>query len=243
MPDEPTPTSSTPATPATAAVAATTPPEKPATVTIPLDQLTAFTAMQVRLAHVEAEQAARDANARAEQVKVLAQKGDIEAAMRQQAEDANKALNTEKTQRAVSEERAKRYAVDAELAQALASQPLSDGSAEQLSDLWRGKLLAEPHGDSYAVRTPTFQSVKDFVAAQLAQPHYSKFLRSTNQGGAGATGGSLASPTPPANPKGEAEPKTMSDQIFQAWAKRPAATSTAGPGEDLDSTFGLRRKA
>ena len=47
----------------------------------------------------------------------------------------------------------------------------------------------EAQADSFAVRTPTFQSVSDFVAAQLAQPHYAHFIRSTNQGGtAGTTG-------------------------------------------------------
>jgi hypothetical protein len=174
MPDETTPTTTTapvvtsPTTNVTTTAAKTD--EPPATVPIPVAQLTEFVAMQARLAHMEAEQSQREAAARAEQLKVLAAKGDVEAAMRTQREDSEKALNTERMQRSQSEDRAKRYARDAELSRALSSQPLVPGGAEQLAQLWGNQLVVEPHGDSYVVRTPTFQNVGDFVAANWRCP-------------------------------------------------------------------------
>ncbi len=162
---------------------------QPQTVTIPLEQLQAFTAVQARLAQMESDQRGRDDAARAEQVKLLAQKGEIENALRIQREEAQKQLDSERASRSVVEERAKRYALDGEVSRVLASQPLVPGGAEQLTQLWRSQFVVEPQGDSFNVRTPTFQSVGDFVAAQLARPEYAHFVRASNPGGgtAGAT--------------------------------------------------------
>ena len=77
MPPETTDSGSAPAV---ATVAA--PPAVAQTVTIPLKQLQTFTSIQARLAQVEAEQRTRDDAARVEQVKLLAQKGEIENALR-----------------------------------------------------------------------------------------------------------------------------------------------------------------
>src|ERR1700678_2383745 len=102
----------TPVTQVAAAVSATPPaatPAQPQTVTIPLEQLQTFTSVQARLAQMEADQRSRDEAARAEQVKLLAQKGEIENALRLQREEAQKALDAERSSRAVVEERAKRY--------------------------------------------------------------------------------------------------------------------------------------
>ena len=65
---------------------------------------------------------------------------------------------------------------------------------------WRNQFVVEPAGDSFNVRTPAFQSVGDFVQAQLAKPEYAHFVRASNPGGGTATpatggGGSLAAPT------------------------------------------------
>ena len=65
-------------------------PPPPQTVTIPLDQLHAFTSMQARLAKVEEDQQRRAAEARAEQVKVLAAKGQVEEALHAQREQAER---------------------------------------------------------------------------------------------------------------------------------------------------------
>ena len=117
--------------PAAAAAAAPPPaapplasPASPQTVTIPLEQLQTFTSVQARLAQLEAEQRSRDESARAEQVKLLAAKGEIENALRMQREEAQKALDVERSSRAAVEERAKRYALDGEVSRVLSSQQI-----------------------------------------------------------------------------------------------------------------------
>jgi hypothetical protein len=238
VPDE---TPMTPATPAAAVVAAA--PVQPQTVTIPLEQLQTFTSIQARLAQVEADQRVRDDAARVEQVKLLAQKGEIENALRIQREQAEQQLNTERSQRAAIEERAKRYALDGELSRVLASQALVPGGAEQLTQLWRSQFTVEAQGDSFAVRTPTFQSVRDFVAAQLAQPHYAHFIRSTNQGGtAGTTGAHQAEPTPPVHPASPPVPKTLGEAVILHMQGLKDSKNT-DPRLDLSSPMGLRRVA
>jgi hypothetical protein len=213
----------TPMPQAAAAVAATSPATPPAattaqpqTVTIPLEQLQAFTSVQARLAQMESDQRSRDDAARAEQVKLLAQKGEIENALRIQREEAQKQLDSERASRSAVEERAKRYALDGEVSRVLASQPLVPGGADQLTQLWRSQFVVEPQGDSFTVRTPTFQSVGDFVTAQLARPEYAHFVRASNPGGgtAGATGAHQAAPTSPANPAAPIQPKNFGEAII-----------------------------
>ena len=168
----PTPTAALPPTvptPTVTQVAATP------TVTIPLDQLNAFTAMQARLAKVEEEQQKREALAREEQVKILAAKGQVEEALRQQREEAQRAIEAERVQRAQVEERAKRYALDGELARALASQPLVAGGAEQLTHLLRDHFVVEQAGNSFQVRTQDFRSVGDYIGADARPPRIRSF--------------------------------------------------------------------
>ena len=188
---------------------------QPQTVTIPLDQLQAFTAVQARLAQMEAEQRSRDEASRAEQVKLLAQKGEIENALRIQREEAQRQIEGERASRSAIEERAKRYALEGEVSRVLASQSLVPGGAEQLSQLWRSQFVVEPQGESFVVRTPTFQSVSDFVAAQLARPEYAHFIRASNPAGgtAGTTGAHQAAPTSPANPPLAPQPKNFGEAI------------------------------
>ncbi len=185
---------STPATPVASTDAA---PPQAQTVTIPLEQLQTFTQIQTRLAQIETEQRAREDAARAEQVKLMAAKGQIEEALQKQQEENRRQLENERTQRSAVEERAKRYALDGELSKVLASQPLVPGGAEQLTQLWRNQFQVEPQGESFHVRTPTFQSVSDFVGVQLARPEYAHFIRAQNPAGgtAGTTGAHQAAPT------------------------------------------------
>jgi hypothetical protein len=172
--------------------------------------------MQARLAQLEAEQRSRDETARAEQVKLLAQKGEIENALRIQREEAQKQLDAERASRSAIEERAKRYALDGEVSRVLASHPLVPGGAEQLTQLWRSQFVVEPAGESFTVRTPTFQSVGDFVQAQLARPEYAHFVRAQNPGGgtAGTTGAHQAAPTSPGNPAAQSQPKNFGEAII-----------------------------
>jgi hypothetical protein len=212
-------------------------------VTIPFEQLQAFTATQARNLALESELRQRDDAARAEQVKMLTAKGELEGAIKLQREQAELQLGNERTARVASEERAKRYALDGELSRVLASQPLVPGGAEQLTQLWRNQLNVETSGDTYVVRTPTFQSVPDFVAAQLAQPHYAHFIRSTNQGGTGgAPGAQQTTPTPAANAAAPAEPKTLSEAVI-LHMQSLKGSKTGDPRLDLTSPMGLRRAA
>ena len=118
------PSASTAATPLASTDAA---PAQAQTVTIPLEQLQTFTQIQTRLAQIETEQRAREDAARAEQVKLMAAKGQIEEALQKQQEENRRQLENERTQRSALEERAKRYALDGELSKVLASQPLVPG--------------------------------------------------------------------------------------------------------------------
>jgi hypothetical protein len=235
----------TPTTPVTSVAAASAPPPpaapplatatQPQTVTIPLEQLQTFTSVQARLAQLEAEQRSRDEAARAEQVKLLAAKGEIENALRIQREEGQKALDAERSSRAAVEERAKRYALEGEVSRVLASQPLVPGGAEQLTQLWRSQFVVEPQGDSFTVRTPTFQSVGDFVQAQLTRPEYAHFIRASNPGGgtAGTTGAHQAAPTSPATPAPPVAPKNFGEAIIlqmQESQKNQPADPRLNPG-------------
>jgi hypothetical protein len=228
-----------------AATPAPAPAPQPQTVTIPLEQLQTFTSVQARLAQLEAEQRSRDEAARAEQVKLMAAKGEIENALRLQREEAQKQLDAERTAKVALEERAKRYALDGELSRVLASQPLVPGGAEQLTQLWRNQFTVEPQGDSFNVRTPTFQSVGDFVKAKLGAPEYSHFIRASNPGGGtagGAASGALAQPTPAANPAAPVEFKNFGEALIAQVKANQQERETLPIGSPRES-FGLRRKA
>jgi hypothetical protein len=227
-----------PAAAAAPQVAAPAAPANPGTVTIPLDQLQAFTAMQARLAKVEEDQQRRDAEARAEQIKVLAAKGQVEEALRQQREQSQRDLDAERAARAQSEDRAKRYALDGELARVLGSKPLVEGGAEQLTQLWRDQFIVEPQGNTFNVRTQDFKSVGDHIAAMLAQPKYSHFLRAQNGGGTAGGTGVQSAQTAPGQTAAPTEPKNLSEAVLMQMAARQQ-----GPDPRLNPTvaFGLGR--
>jgi hypothetical protein len=199
--------------------------------------------MQARLAKIESEQSARDEAAKQEQIRLLAQKGEIEQALKQQREQAEAALSAERLSRSQIEDRAKRYALDGELSRVLASQPLVPGGADQLTQLWRNQFTVDAQGDSFAVRTPTFQTVQDFVAASLARPEYAHFLRPQNPTGgtAGQTGGgNLTTPTPAANPPAPPNFKNFGEAIVaQVQASRLAGGQN--PAMNPTVAFGLKR--
>ena len=158
-----TPGSTPAAAPAAAAPVAAAPPPpptstptpQPTTVTIPLEQLQTFTSVQARLAQLESEQAQRDAASRAEQVRLLAAKGEVENAFKIQREEAQKAIDIEKSaprrhrgasQAVRSRRRARPRAVRA------AARPRRRGAAH--SSLARpvrrrtaGRILSGPHAD------------------------------------------------------------------------------------------------
>jgi hypothetical protein len=208
----------TPATPAAAAVAAEVIAVRaPQTVTIPADQLQSFLSLQSRIVQLEQEKTQRETAATEERIRLMTEKGQAENAVKELRTQKDAELATEKTARVSLEDRAKRYALDGELSRVLASQPIVPGAADQLTKLWRGEFQVDHSGDSFTVRTPTFQTVPDFVTAQLARPEYSHFIRASNPGGgtAGGTAGTqLAAPTSPANPDALIVPKTFGEAII-----------------------------
>jgi hypothetical protein len=197
---------------------ATAPPSPTATtqqtVTIPLEQLQAFTSIQARLAEMEAAQRAQHEAAQQEQARILAQKGEVENALRMLREQSEQTLTAERQRISQIEERAKRYALDGEISRALAPHNLVQGGAEQLAQLWRSQFLVDTQGDAFAVRTPTFQSVSDFVSQQLARPEYAHFVRASTQGGT-ATGQTIqAAQTPPATLPPAPQPRNMGEAVI-----------------------------
>lgn len=183
-------------------------------VTIPLEQLQAFTSIQARLAEMEAAQRTQQEAAQQEQARILAQKGEVENALRMLREQSEQTLGAERQRLVQVEERAKRYALDGEISRALATQNLVQGGAEQLSQLWRSQFVVDTQGDSFAVRTPTFQSVGEFVSQQLARPEYAHFVRASTQGGT-ATGQTIqAAQTPPAGPTPAPQPRNMGEAVI-----------------------------
>jgi hypothetical protein len=184
------------------------------TVTIPLDQLNAFTSMQARLASIEETHQREATEAARRESEALAKKGELESALQQLRQQSDQAVAAERSKLTATEERAKRYALDGELARTLSSLPLVQGGAEQLTQLWRNQFQVQAEGESFAVRTPTFQTVGQFVADQLAKAEYAHFLRAQNTGGtAGSTGGHQAAPTPPAQP-GSNQPATLGEAVI-----------------------------
>lgn len=184
------------------------------TVTIPLEQLQAFTSIQARLAEMEAAQRSQQEAAQQEQARILAQKGEVENALRMLREQSEQTLSAERQRLVQIEDRAKRYALDGEVSRALAAHSLVPGGAEQLALLWRSQFVVDTQGDSFAVRTPTFQSVGEFVSQQLARPEYAHFVRASTQGGT-ATGQTVqAAQTPPANPAPATQPRNMGEAVI-----------------------------
>lgn len=180
--------------------AAATPAPVVAPITISPDQLQTFMATQTRLAQLEAESKAREETARAEQVRLLAENGKVQEALSAQRDQSKKDLESERAAKVQSEERAKNYALDGELARVLAAQPLVANGAEQLTKLWRENFIVEPQGNSYNVRTHQFQPVGEFVGAMLGRPEYAHYLRPTApSGGVGSQGAQGTTPTPAAN--------------------------------------------
>ena len=208
------------------------------TVTIPVEQLQAFTQIQTRLAQMETDQKTRDEAARAELVKTMAAKGQVEEALRTQREQAQRDIEAERIKHQKLEERAKRYALDGQLTAALAAQPLVAGGAEQLTQLWRSQFVVEPQGDTFNVRTPDFQPVGTWIAVQLGRPEYAHFLRAQNPaGGTAGAGGVQSPPTTPGNSvTRDVQPKNMSEAVLLTMAARkkseddPRLTPTLGMG-------------
>jgi hypothetical protein len=215
------------------------PAEQPQTVTIAVDQLQQFAQIQARLAQLESEQQQREEAAQAEQARLLAAKGQVEEALKSIQTQSEAKLRTEAEARLRTEERAKRYALDNELSKALAMHPILPGTADQLTTILRGQLQVQEEGDKYVVRTPTYVSAADHIAAMLAKPEFAHFLRPQSAGGTAGTGATQAEPTPPANRAPDALPKTMGEAIILQIQAQQAAKGNQDSRTDMSQTFGL----
>jgi hypothetical protein len=213
-------------------------PPTPQTVTIPFEQLQAFTSIQTRLMEMEARQHAEQQAAQTEQARILAQKGEVENALRMLREQSDQTLAAERQRLGQIEDRAKRYALDGEVSRALAAHSLVPGGAEQLSQLWRSQFLVDSQGDSFTVRTPTFQSVGDFVSQQLARPEYAHFVRASTQGGTATGQTTQAAHTPPAQLAAATQPKNMGEAVIMHM--RGMQQASGNPQDNMSLGMGLK---
>ena len=211
----------------------TAPPTLPAEerFSIPKSLYERFTSNEVELARVKAEKDAEVARIKIAEATAIAKAGDAERAVELLRSQAAAELEVERTQKRDTESRAKRYALDAELANALNSHQLADGSAEQLKSLFRGAFVAEPEGDTFKVRTPDFQSVGAYIGAMLGRPEYQKFLAAKNPGGGVGPnpGAAQTTPTPAAV---VAEPVKQPSNLGEALVMDALSRSTAATQVD-----------
>jgi hypothetical protein len=209
-------------------------------VPISQDQLQQFMQAQTRLAQLETEARQREEAAQAEAARLLAAKGQVEAALKTIQQQSEAKLRAEAEARLRTEERAKRYALDNELSKALSMHPLLPGTTDQLTAILRSQLQVAEEGDRYVVRTPAFVSAIDHVATMLGKPEFAHFLRPYGAGGAGA-GGSQTTPTPTANPTPGAQPKNFGEAIILQMQELARNTKAADPKTDMTKSFGLGR--
>jgi hypothetical protein len=229
-----------PTFPSSITVSPSTQESVPVGITLTAEQWAAYTSTQNRVVELEEIERKRASDAQAAEVKALQAKGQIEAAFNLQREQARLELEAERKRLKDTEDRAKRYALDGELARALASQPLVSGGAEQLTRLWRDQFSVDVQGDSFAVRTPDFQPVSSWIAAQLDRPEYAHFLRAQNPNGgtAGGPPGLQGLPTAPAVVAPEKQPANLSEAVLMTLAAREK--NGADPRLTPALGFGLR---
>jgi hypothetical protein len=199
--------------PLTPVVQAPAPPAvDPNVVPIPKAMYEEFLGYKATVAKLEADRQAAEV-ARAEiELKAQIEKGQIQEVLTNLKKQSDDLQNSERARRAEIEKRTERFALETQLATALAGQNLVAGAAEQLATLWGNKFVVEAAGDTYAVRTPLHQTVKDYVATQLATPEYAHFVRPSSAGGVGTQhGAAQAGSTPAANPIPEPVPANFGE--------------------------------
>jgi len=217
------------------------PPPVAAMVSIPMSQLEVFAANQARIAQLEAENRQREQAAREKEIQLLTEKGQAVEAVKtlRETKDAElKAISDSKLQLS---DRAKRYALEGELSRVLASKPLHEHGVAQLAQLWRGEFQVAEEGESFQVRTPTFQTVDQFVTAELAKPQYAHFLRAVNPGGGSGAAGSGVQGAPTGAPEPVKDYKNYGDYLLDKGVAERQAKGT-DPRTNLTLPFGTRAK-
>ncbi len=228
-----------PTAPAAAAPPGSTP---PAVIPLTNEQFQEFVNDRARLRQMELDQQARQRAADQAEVDHKMKLGQAEAALQLAREQAQKEADDLKIRHTQTESRAKRYALEGELARALGSQPLVPGGAEQLTQLWRDQFSVQVEGDTFAVRTASMQSVGTFVAERLALPEYAHFVRANNPGGGAGTNQSAAQtvPTPAQNQMPESDANLNMGQAAIKFAMENKAKQ-GDPRLDANAGFGFRR--
>lgn len=164
---------------------------------------TALRAQQEEVAQAKLEAVRKTGDAQKLMDVIEQQRADEKARLKQEADarveterqasqrikdDYERRLQVERDEKNQTETAAARYALDGELARAIAANPnLVPGGADQLTQLWRSQFSAVKEGGTYVVRNATGQTPADFATAQLARPEYAHFVVARNS--AGGTGG------------------------------------------------------
>jgi hypothetical protein len=178
---------------------------------------------------MEADRQAAAVAAKEAELKAQMAAGQYTEALAQIRKANDDAVATERSQRAVAEERAKKYALQKEVSQALSAHNLVPGGAAQLADHWRDQFIAEAAGDTYAVRTPQFQSVGDFINSQLSKTEYAHFLRSSTPGGVGLNHAASTSAPAPQTITPPPQPANFGEAIILQMQANKQSASTADP--------------
>jgi len=202
--------------PTLVAASTLTPPPAPTAVAVPMEEFLRFqedrrirleqAAVQERLEREAAEAKAHH----------LAKTGEWEKGFAKQKEDYQSQLTKAEQNLAVTEARVKKYVTDSHLAMAMNGYEFtSPAAAQQFANLIRNELIAESQGDSYVVRTPTFESPAQLVAAKRQHPDYLHFFKASTQGGT-ANGPSSAAvqPPEPKAPEPPPQPKNFGEAIM-----------------------------
>lgn len=219
-----------PAQTQTAVSAAPPVPGKPQAVTVPYEQFERFLAAE--LSAKEAERRDKERAAEAERMKAEAQikQGQAEKAVETIREQHTRELADERKAKDEISERSKKFVRDKELAVACAGLPfVSPFAAKQFLAMVGPRLEAYPEGETFTVRTATFQSPEQLIAEARNDPQYAHFFAASTTGGAKPANSNLTAPTPPAATNGEG-PKNLGEAILSQWNQHHSGRPAVGAG-------------
>jgi hypothetical protein len=225
----------------------------PADPTIPLPKslYDDLIAAKASLAALHQQQAEQRRAAEQEQARILAQKGEIEAAMKILREQTDQLLASERAAKAATEERAKRYALDGVVERELAPYDFLNSKLRALfAAEVRSELRVEAEGDTFSVRSPDLQPAAAVIAAKLAQPDYQAFLRPKGNPAGGTQPNPSAPPavdpaaqqrTAPEPSQPAAQPRNLGEICLRHVQEQVDARAAGGdPRLNREVAFGLR---
>lgn len=196
-----------------------TEPAKPPAPPAPHPLAADLAATRAELAEFKKAEADRAEQARLAEEEKLKAKGEFEKLIKQRDER----LATETKRAADAEERSKSYALDSQLAMAFSGHDLYEGSAEDLSELWRKDFEVVPDSDKWTVRSKDGRPVKDVIAERLALPRYLNHVKATSRSGSGGGNGNTPAPTQtPDSNKTPANYEEWTRQVLGIDESRPA---------------------